>query len=98
VDWVSLRRNQRDRAVNDVKAELLLDRIATAENIEATDEDVEKEIATLAERSGESATAIRARLTKQGALDRMKSKLRSDKTIEWLYSNSRIETTAKSEK
>jgi len=98
VDWVSLRRGQRDRAVNDVKAELLLDRIATEEKIEATDEDVEKEIATLAERSGESATAIRARLTKQGALDRMKSKLRSDKTIEWLYSNSRIETTAKSEK
>src|SRR5580700_5418006 len=98
VDWVSLRRNQRDRAVNDVKAELLLDRIATAEKIDATAEDVEKEIATLAERSGESATAIRARLTKQGALDRMKSKLCSDKTIEWLYSNSRIETTAKSEK
>jgi len=98
VDWVALRRGQRDRAVNDVKAELLLDRIATAEKIDATEEDVEKEIATLAERSGESATAIRARLTKQGALDRMKSKLRSDKTIEWLYSNSRIETTAKSEK
>jgi len=98
VDWVTLRRNQRDRAVNDVKAELLLDRIATAEHIEATEEDVEKEIASLAERSGESATAIRARLTKQGALDRMKSKLRSDKTIEWLYRSSRIETTAKSEK
>ena len=30
VDWVSLRRKQRDKAVNDVKAELLLDRIATA--------------------------------------------------------------------
>jgi len=37
-------------------------------------------------------------LTKHGALDRMKSKLRSDKTIEWLYRSSRIETTAKSEK
>jgi len=98
VDWVSLRRRQHDPAVDDVKAELLLDRIATAENIEATDEDVEKEIATLAEHSGESATALRARLTKQGALDRMKSKLRSDKTIEWLYRTARIETTAKSEK
>jgi trigger factor len=98
VDWVSLRKRQYDRALSDVKAELLLDRIATAENIDATDEDVEKEIATLAERSGESATAIRARLTKQGALARMKSKLRSDKTIEWLYRNARIETTAKSEK
>lgn len=97
VDWVSLRRHQRDAAVNDVKAELLLDRIATAENIDATDEDVEKEIATLAEQSGESATALRARLTKQGALDRMKSKLRSDKTIDWLYRTARIEKTAKSE-
>ncbi len=97
VDWVSLRRRQQDRAVDDVKAELLLDRIADAEKIEATDEDVEKEISALAERSGESATALRARLTKQGALDRMKSKLRSDKTIEWLYRNTRIETTAKRE-
>jgi trigger factor len=97
VDWVSLRKRQHDRAVDDVKAELLLDRIADAEKIEATNEDVEKEIGTLAERSGESATALRARLTKQGALDRMKSKLRSDKTIEWLYRNTRIETTAKRE-
>jgi len=98
VDWVSLRRRQRDRAIDDVKAELLLDRIASEEKIEATDEDVEKEINALAERSGESATALRARLTKQGALDRMKSKLRSDKTIEWLYRNARIETNTKSEK
>jgi len=97
VDWVSLRRRQHDRAVDDVKAEILLDRIASAEKIEAADEDVEKEITALAERSGESTTALRARLTKQGALDRMKSKLRSDKTIEWLYRTARIETTAKSE-
>jgi trigger factor len=98
VDWVSLRRRQRERAADDVKAELLLDRIATAEKIDATEEDVEKELVALAERSGESATAIRARLTKQGALDRMKSKLRSDKTLEWLYRTARIEATAKSEK
>ena len=97
VDWVALRRNQRDRAVTDVKAELLLDRIATAENIEATEEDLEKELAAAAQSSGESATALRARLTKQGSLDRMKSKLRSDKTLEWLYRTSRIETTASRE-
>jgi trigger factor len=98
VDWKAMRNGQQDRAVNDVKAELLLDRIASAEKIDATDEDVDKELALLAENSGESATALRARLTKQGSLDRMKSKLRSDKTIDWLYRNARIETTAKSEK
>ena len=97
IDWVALRNHQRERAVDDVKAELLIDRVAEAEKIDATDEEVEKEIQALAEHSGESATALRARLTKQGVLDRMKSKLRSDKTIEWLYRNARIET-AKSEK
>lgn len=98
VDWVSLRRRQHDRAVADVKAELLLDRIAEAEKIEATDEDVDKELTALAERSGESATSLRARLTKQDALDRIKSKLRSDKTLDWLYRTARIEKTAKGEK
>lgn len=98
VDWVSLRKRQQERALSDVKAELILDRIATAENIDATDEDVDKEIAQLAERSGESATSIRARLTKQGAIARMKSKLRSDKTIDLLYRTARVETVAKSEK
>jgi trigger factor len=97
VDWVSMRNRQRDRAVTDVKAELLLDRIATAENIEAGEERLNQEIAAMAERGGESAEALRARLTKQGALDRMKSKLRSDLTLEWLYRNARIKTSAKAE-
>jgi trigger factor len=92
VDWVAMRQRQRDRAVSDVKAELLLDRIATAENIEPTEEEVEAEIARIAERSGESAAVVRASLTKQGSLDRMKSKLRSDKTLDWLQRNSRIRT------
>jgi len=94
VDWRALRRRQRDRAVADVRAELLLDRIASAEGIEVTEEELEKEILALAERSGESATAVRARLTKQGALDTMKSRLRSDKVLEWLHRNARVQTTA----
>ncbi len=98
VDWVSLRSRQRQRATDDVKAEILLDRVATAENIDATEEEVEKQLEAMATASGESATSLRARLTKQGALDRMKSKLRSDKTIDWLYQQSRIQTTARGEK
>jgi len=92
VDWVALRSRQQESAVNDVKAELLLDKIATAEGLDASDEDVDKEIEVLAQRSGESATAVRANLTRQGALDRMKSKIRSDKTLDWLCRNSRTRT------
>jgi trigger factor len=95
VDWVALRARQKARSVEDVKAELLLDRIATAEHIEVNEEEVEKDIAAIAERSGESATAVRANLTRQGALDRMKSKIRSEKTLDWLCSNSRTRTITK---
>jgi trigger factor len=97
VDWVTLRSRQQERASDDVKAELIVDRIATAENIDITDEEVNHELEHAASHSGESAAAIHARLTKQGTLDRMKAKLRSDKTLDWLAQNSRIRTVAAAE-
>jgi trigger factor len=97
VDWVSLRKRQEERSKDDVKAELIVDRIATAENIETTDEEVQAELEHMSTHSGESVEAIRASLTKEGTLDRMKSKLRSDKTLDWLAQNSQIKIVAKAE-
>jgi len=94
VDWVTLRNRQADRAKDDVKAELIVDKIASTENIDATEEDVTHELEHAASHSNESVEAIRARLTKQGALDRMKAKLRSDKTLDWLAQNAKIRTAA----
>jgi trigger factor len=98
VDWAALRARQQERASDDVKAELIVDRIATAENIETSDEELNEEIKHVASHSNESVEAAHARLTKQGALDRMKAKLRSDKTLDWLAQNSRISTVAAAEK
>src|SRR5579864_7707810 len=94
LDWVALRRRQEEKAKDDVKAELIIDRIATKESIDVTDEEVTHELEHMASHSGESAEAIRARLTKQGALDRMKAKLRSDKTLDWLAQNAQVKTVA----
>jgi len=94
VDWVSLRKRQEDRAKDDVKAELVIDRIASEEKVDVTEEELDHELEHMAGHSGESAEAIRARLTKQGALDRMKAKLRSDKTIDWLAQNASVKTVA----
>jgi trigger factor len=98
VDWVSLRKRQEERAKDDVKAELVIDRIATEEKIDVTEEELQHELEHMASHSGDSAEAIRARLTKQGALDRMKAKLRSDKTVDWLAQNARVKTVAASAK
>jgi trigger factor len=97
VDWVTLRRRQQERATDDVKAELIVDRIASAENIDVTDEELNQELQRAAAHVGESAEAMRARLTKEGTLDRMKAKLRSDKTLDWLAQNSRIRTITAAE-
>jgi trigger factor len=98
IDWVSLRKRQEERAKDDVKAELVIDRIATEEKIDVTEEELQHELEHVASHSGESAEAIRARLTKQGALDRMKAKLRSDKSVDWLAQNARVKTVAASAK
>src|SRR5713101_8159482 len=94
LDWVTLRQRQEERAKDDVKAELIIDRIASTEQIDVTDEEMENEMEHLGSHSGESVEAIRARLTKQGALDRMKAKLRSDKTLDWLAQNANVRPTA----
>jgi trigger factor len=98
IDWVSLRKRQEERAKDDVKAELVIDRIATEEKIDVTDEELQHELEHMASHSGESAEALSARLTKQGALDRMKAKLRSDKTVDWLAQNAQVKTVAASAK
>jgi trigger factor len=98
VDWVSLRRRQEERARDDVKAELVIDRIASEAKIDVTDEELQHELEHMASHSNESADAIRARLTKQGVLDRMKAKLRSDKTVDWLAQNAHVKTAAASAK
>ena len=94
LDWAALRGRQEDRAKDDVKAELIIDRIASVEKIDVTEEEVQHELEHLAGHSGESVEAIRARLTKQGALDRMRAKLRSDKTLDWLAQNANVRTAA----
>ena len=95
VDWAALRARQRAPAVDDVKGEILLDRIATAEKIEVTEEELDKELAHAGEHSGESVQALRARLTKEGTLDTMRSKLRGEKVLDWLHRTARIETASK---
>jgi len=95
VDWAAMRARQRGPAVDDVKGEILLDRIAAAEKIEVSEEELDQELAHAGEHSGESAQALRARLTKEGTLDTMRSKLQNEKTLEWLHRTARIETASK---
>ena len=85
MDFNRLRAGQRDAAVREVKASLLLDRIADAEHIEVTDEELNHEVESLASQTKQSPDAVRARLTKDGALERIRNRIRNDKALDFLY-------------
>jgi trigger factor len=88
MDLNRLRAGQRDQAVQEVKAALLLEKIAEEEKIEVADTEIDREVEALAEQSKQTAEAIRARLTRDGALDRIRNRIRNEKTLDFLYRQS----------
>jgi trigger factor len=88
MDLPRLRVGQRDQAVQDVKSSLLLERVADLEKIEAGEDDVDREIAALAQQTKQTPQAVRARLTQDGGLDRIRNRIRSEKTLDFLYHQS----------
>ena len=85
MDFNRLRAGQREQALQEVKASLLLDRIAEEEKIEVSDAEIDREIEALAKQSKQTSEEIRARLTRDGALDRIRNRIRSEKTLDFLY-------------
>src|SRR5262249_11927026 len=88
MDLPRLRAGQRDQALQEVKASLLLDKIADGEKIEVGDDEINREIEALASQTNQTADAIRARLTRDGALDRIRNRIRNEKALEFLYRQS----------
>jgi trigger factor len=88
MDLPRLRVGQREQALQDVKSSLLLDRVAELEKIEVDEEELNREIASLAKQSKQTPEAVRARLTQDGGLDRIRNRIRSEKTLNFLYHQS----------
>lgn len=88
MDFGRLRAGQREQAVQEVKASLLLEKIADTENIQVGDEEINQEVEALAKQTNQAADDIRARLTKDGALDRIRNRIRNEKALEFLYRQS----------
>jgi trigger factor len=88
MDLQRLRAGQREQAIHDVKAALLLERVAEEENVQVSDEELNQELEGLAKQSKQTSEAVRARLTRDGGLDRIRTRIRNEKTLEFLYNQS----------
>lgn len=88
MDFKRLRASQRDAATKEVKANLLLEKIAEAENIQVSDEEVTNEIQLLAQQSKQTPEAVQQKLTQEGTMDRLRNRIRTDKALRFLYNKS----------
>ncbi|MGA8431619.1 MAG: trigger factor [Candidatus Sulfotelmatobacter sp.] len=88
MDLPRLRAGQREQAVQDVKSALLLERIADEEKIAVSEDEVNRELSALAAQAKQTPEAVRARLTEDGGLDRIRNRIRSEKTLDFLYHQS----------
>ena len=93
LNWDSAREELKAQAAEDVRATMLLDQIAEAENITVSNEEVEAEIEALATASRQSVEQVRAALTKSGGERSIAHRLRNRKALELLVENANITDT-----
>jgi trigger factor len=97
LDWAKVRESQKDRAARDVKASLLLDKIADREAVVATTEEVDREVQRIAKQQREAVALTRAKLQKEGVIGRIAGNIRTEKTLNFLFEHARKEAPVKKE-
>jgi len=89
LDWEKVRESQREKAVREVKASMLLSKIAEREAIGVTREEVDREVERLARQQREPVAALQMKFEKDGTLGRIASHIQSEKTLTFLFEHAR---------
>ena len=85
LDFARLREAQRDEAIKEVKASLILDKIAETMDVQVKDEDVERELMILSIQTREPLETLRQRMIQDGGISRMREQMRREATATALY-------------
>jgi trigger factor len=89
LDWAKVKENQQEKAIRNVRASLLLEKIADKEGIHATKDEVDTEVQRIARREREAIPVTRAKLEKDGALSRISGHIQTEKTLQFLFDNAK---------
>jgi trigger factor len=73
-----------------VQGSLILEKIAEAEKIEVTGEEVDEIIREMAQERRETPAALKTRLTRDGMLARIESSRRNQKALDLIYRSAKI--------
>jgi trigger factor len=89
LDWAKLKESQREKAVREVKASLLLGKISERESIHATRDEVDREVEKAARQQRKPVAAIQMEFEKDGTLGRIAHHIQTDKTLAFLFEHAR---------
>ena len=87
LDWSKIKEAQRDAALREVKASLILSKVAQRETIGVTNDEVDREVERIARESREPLVTVRKRLSEDGTMDRIASHIQTEKTLNFLFEN-----------
>jgi trigger factor len=90
VDWKKVREDARPEAEKEVRVALVLGRVADAEKIDMTEEELDDVIREMAQERHMTAAELKTRLTRDGKLDTLKSTRRNQKALDFIYRNAKI--------
>ncbi len=85
LDWEKVKEAQREKALRNVRASLVLEKISEREGIAATNDEVDREVQRLARQEREAVPVTRARLEKDGTLARIAGHIQTEKTLQFLF-------------
>ena len=89
LDWKKVMETQREKALREVKASLLLSKIAERESIGATRDEVDREVERAARQQKEPVAALHMKFEKDGTLGRIASHIQTEKTLSFLFEQAR---------
>ena len=89
LDWTKVKESQRDKALHEVKASLLLAKVAEREAIHATREEVDREVERIARQQREPVGAVQLRFEKDGTMGRIANHIQTEKTLNLLFEHAR---------
>jgi trigger factor len=88
LDWSKIKEAQREAATREVKASLILTKVAELEKIAVTNEEVDREVEQISKQRREPISSVRKKLTEDGTMDRIASHIQTEKTLNFLFENS----------
>jgi trigger factor len=85
LDWDKVKTAQKDAALREVKASLILGKVAERESIIATNEEVDRELDRISRQEKQPVAVMRRKLTENGELGRIASHIQTEKTLNYLF-------------